>query len=174
MEVTPLEIEPIVPPASSQLSSNMEVDPKSTKRTTSQSVDEDGFVVPRSKKRVAAAQASPTFVSWASTTSSMPSQPSKQLLRQWTLNMKHQLVSRDAFVKRQHVADNKLCWHPDNLTMEELVQVLQAVSKKELLPTPQSSKHHGHLPERNLMLLITSVDATLTDSGKLSILTRKA
>ncbi|KAH9079731.1 hypothetical protein Ae201684P_017413 [Aphanomyces euteiches] len=141
MEVTPLEIEPIVPPASSQLSSNMEVDPKSTKRTTSQSVDEDGFVVPRSKKRVAAAQASPTFVSWASdnffnalatieaTTTPVDSQhetPTRVYIPAIKKISEESLKARDAFVKRQHVADNKLCWHPDNLTMEELVQVLQA------------------------------------------------
>ncbi|KAG9407299.1 hypothetical protein AC1031_002023 [Aphanomyces cochlioides] len=141
MEVTPLETEPIVPPASSQLSTNMEVDPKSTKRTTSQSVDEDGFVVPRSKKRVAAAQASPSFVSWASdnffnalatieaTTMPVDSQhetPTRVYIPAIKKIPEESLKARDAFVKRQHVVDSKLCWHPDNLTMEELVQVLQA------------------------------------------------
>ncbi|CAK4695729.1 unnamed protein product, partial [Aphanomyces euteiches] len=35
------------------------------------------------------------------------------------------VTTRDAFVKKQQVVENKLRWHPDNLTMDELVQVLR-------------------------------------------------
>lgn len=142
MEVIPLHTEPNVPPAPTQLSENMEVDPKSApKRTTSQSNDEDGFVVPRSKKRVVAEQASPPKVSWASDnffdilatieagTTPVDSQhetPTRIYIPGIQKLPEDGATARNAFVKKQHVVDNKLDWHPDNLTMEELVQVLQA------------------------------------------------
>ncbi|KAG9414720.1 hypothetical protein AC1031_008127 [Aphanomyces cochlioides] len=127
MEVSPLEIEPIVPSAPPQLSTNMEVDPKSTKRTTSQSIDEDRFVVPR------ISWASDNFFNVLSTieatakpVDSQHETPTRVYIPMITKIPEDSMQARDAFVKKQHVVDHKLCWHPDNLTMVELVQVLQA------------------------------------------------
>ncbi|KAG9408879.1 hypothetical protein AC1031_020769, partial [Aphanomyces cochlioides] len=118
----------------------MEVDAKSTKRNTSQTGEEDGFEAPRRKKRTAVQQSSPTVKSWASDNFFDVLNQIEASTR--TLEI-HQDVStrvyipkvnklptdvaamKSAYVKKQHVVSNKLDWHPDNLTMEEFMNVLQ-------------------------------------------------
>ncbi|CAK4123621.1 unnamed protein product, partial [Aphanomyces euteiches] len=118
----------------------MEVDAKSTKRNTSQTGEEDGFEAPRSKKRTVVQQSSPTVKSWASDNFF-------EVLNQIEANMHTLEINQDiptrvyiptvqkiptdvesinsAYVKKQQVVGNKLDWHPDNLTMEEFLNVLQ-------------------------------------------------
>ncbi|KAH9122304.1 hypothetical protein AeMF1_006331, partial [Aphanomyces euteiches] len=118
----------------------MEVDAKSTKRNTSQTGEEDGFEAPRSKKRTVVQQSSPTVKSWASDNFF-------EVLNQIETNMHILEINQDiptrvyiptvqkiptdvasinsAYLKKQQVVGNKLDWHPDNLTMEEFLNVLQ-------------------------------------------------